>query len=285
MNKNLIAVSGKLQSGKDEIGHMFQFFGETLLSKTHFHSKILDEIPYEYYYDFKLMKLRNNADYKIVKFADTLKKFIAELIGCDDIKNFESDEWKDTPLGPEWWYYVSIEDTEHKNKIPYLQVCNDKHFDNIQKNFILVKYTPRKLLTTIGTKAGRDVVLPTLWVNKTFTNYNPKSSKWVITDMRFKNENFFHKLHGGISIRVERPLWRRLGYKTEMSESEAISMLKRNGEYNILKKLEDPSECSLDKHNADWSKEFDFIIDNDKDLVNLYLKARNIAVKIKYLSA
>lgn len=65
-----------------------------------------------------------------------------------------------------------------------------------------VKETFRQSLIDVG-KALRSVD-PDWWVDELFNDYDPEYNKWVITDLRFKNENERIKEYGGITILVVR---------------------------------------------------------------------------------
>lgn len=102
--------------------------------------------------------------------------------------------------------------------------------------------TPRLILQLLGTECGREIIHPNIWVNVTMNtvakNQLPGA---IITDVRFPNEAEAIKKAGGILIRVER---------VDMESSD-----------------NHPSETSLDDYD-----DFDYIVYNDKDIIELTKK-------------
>ena len=184
---------------------------------------------------------KNQSTFEIKKFADTLKDIVCLLIGCTR-KQLEDQEFKNTELGEEWWYYLTP-----KGKIDYQEYEKLRPLVFMEMEVTLVKLTPRLLLQLLGTECGRDILHPNIWVNSLFSDYKEddhiyeiKGSNWIITDMRFPNELKAVKKRGGITIRVS-----RTGIHTP--------------------KIEDlhPSETALD------NCEFDYHIDNSSSIEDL----------------
>jgi hypothetical protein len=48
----------------------------------------------------------------------------------------------------------------------------------------------------------RDLYGPDIWIQSLFQHFDDKQ-KWIVTDVRFKNEAEFIKKNGGVLIRVE----------------------------------------------------------------------------------
>ena len=73
---NLIGISGKIGSGKDEVGIVLQYLTCLKLNVLAEHQKD--------YNDFRLLKVSNElqSGYQIKKFADKLKEIVCLLIGC-----------------------------------------------------------------------------------------------------------------------------------------------------------------------------------------------------------
>ena len=136
---NIIGIAGLAGSGKDTIGEAIVAFG----------------------------KLKNEK-WEIKKFATELKRIASILTGYK-IQDFESQEFKNAKLGPEW-----------------------------------SDMTVRDMLQKIGTDAMRDNLHPDVWVNALFSNYG-YNNKWIITDVRFPNEVERIKQHNGTLIKVVRP--------------------------------------------------------------------------------
>ena len=127
----LLGISGKIGSGKDVIG--------------------------EY--------LKDNYDFKIVKFATLIKEISAKLTNT-----------------------------------PY-----DLHFSQEGKSMYLTDWgmTVREFQQRLGTDAMREGLHKDCWVIATLSRY-VKGNKWVVTDVRFKNEVESILNREGKIIRVER---------------------------------------------------------------------------------
>jgi len=126
--------------------------------------------------------------------------------------------------------------------------------------------TPRLMLQYMGTEAGRNVFGQDIWiasVEKAILNTN--NINHVLTDLRFPNEADLVKRLFGINIRVERgerPDW----YDTAVNAPEKMPELYPNVH---------PSECSLVNYK------FDYVIDNNGTLEDLYSKIENILREYK----
>ena len=233
-NKNLIAISGKKQSGKNAI------------------AKIINQLT--------------NNKYEEKCFADKLKDIVCLLIGCTR-EQLEDEEFKNTELEEEWWYWKLDREGGYSTiLLPYCESTGTENFE-------LIKPTPRFLLQFIGTDLLRNQLHPEIWVNSLMSDYQPKlipyvdkdnyplnSSgtkyeypNWIITDLRFPNELEAVKKRKGITIRVNR------------------DYVLTDGPENPKK--QHASETALD--NA----EFDYEIDNNKDIVYLISEVRKILEK------
>lgn len=244
--KNLIGISGKIQSGKDTVGKIIQ-------------------------------ELDSNRNWQIRKFADTLKDVTCLILGCTR-EQLEDREFKDKELGEEWWYWKPIEE-DTGDLIPYRKPTGTLPYN-------LIKLTPRLLLQLIGTECGRQIIHPDIWCNSTFAKYKPlmtghielidfskntreKVSKdypleypnWIITDVRFPNEADAIRKRGGIIIRVNR----KHGYNTP------------DGKWKEMPINYHASETALDNYN------FDYILENNKTVKELEEEVKKVYNKIKIL--
>jgi len=277
--KNLISISGKINSGKDTVGEIINYLIHCQYDSTT-------------YVDWLNQVHTKGYTYKIKKFADVLKDCVCIILGCTRLQ-LENQEFKDTELGKEWWYYR----TPSRSLISYL----DKNQPEFIKKYELIKLTPRKLLQLLGTDCGRNIIHPQIWINAAFANYTrtggdkygghnssffagyggkcticnrsyTSSNKrmtlckehweelcnnmpnWIFTDMRFPNELEAVKLRGGLTIRVNRD-----------NGTRAIDVNSHE------------SETSLDDAT------FDYVIDNNSDFKNLIEKVRSILLKEKII--
>lgn len=256
----IISVAGKAGSGKDTVGTIIQY-----LTSNYF-------IIGKSFKDFTEINTRRNdypqyLKWQIKKFASPIKKSLSEWLGVP-IEKLEDREWREQPLGEEWWYWYD----KVLNKISSGYLDNTYRIENHQ--WTLIKPTPRQLMVSLGTEAGRYHLHPNIWVNILFANYKPQDApykylgdlledkhhwllnnpNWIITDMRFPNEYKAVKDRGGVTIRVNRD----------------------NGirPTNINPHL---SEVALD------SSQFDYIINNDSTIENLIEKVKQILINEKIM--
>lgn len=280
MKNNLIAISGKINSGKDTVAKIIQILSQS----PHFTNKAVIE-----FLDRKIL----HPVYENKKFADILKDFICMLLGCTR-EQLEDREFKEKELPNEWSiFYLQSNNTfisgkfiSHQEAIDYHRtLCKENNEWDID-NFIInpVKLTPRKLLQLMGTECGRNILHPDIWVNALFSNYvsvkvknelldektkeasdklwkigHLKESNWIITDVRFPNELQAIKDRSGINIRVNRPCVECGAYNNIACNKCSHSNLHE-------------SETALD--NA----EFDIVIENNSTLDDLINKVRELKI-------
>lgn len=217
--------------------------GKLMLERAGYWSGAEDELKFFWYDEPWLIK----------KFAGKLKE-IASLMTGIPVEKFEDQDFKKTDLSAEW-------------------------------DIKGMPTTVRTFLQRLGTEAIRENLHDNAWVNALFADYKPviKSYSeeatgsdggyynkvhhveewptWIITDMRFPNEAKVIKDRGGILIRVNR--------------DETVT-----GNFTInrhgwrCKAAGHPSEISLD----DW--DFDYVIDNNGSLNDLFLKVEDIFEEI-----
>ena len=91
----IIAISGKIGSGKDTVGQIIQY----LTAKQPYQVSIE-----EFATDRHWLVNSQNANFQIKKFADKLKDIVCLLIGCTR-EQLEDETFKNTDLGEEWAKY------------------------------------------------------------------------------------------------------------------------------------------------------------------------------------
>lgn len=276
---SLIAISGRIASGKDTVGKIIQYLVAKRKSKHELYYSIEEFLSGKDVYNINYTKgyeesISDDSGWEIRKFADKLKDIVCLLIGCTR-EQLEDRSFKEAELGEEWWYF------KHNQYllIPYTDY-EDKYKDDVSFQAPIVKLTPRLLLQLIGTECFRNIIHPNSWINSLFTDYHPEDasyseperklltaiignratskSQWIITDMRFPNEYQAVKQGGGITIRINRPsvILDGIGYNS--------------GDH--------PSEVALD-HVTDW----DYVIDNSGTIEELVEKVRTILVNEKII--
>lgn len=309
----IISVAGKAGSGKDTVGTIIQY-----LTSNYF-------ITGKSFKDFTEINTRRNdypqyLKWQIKKFAFPIKKSLSEWLGVP-IEKLEDREWREQPLGEEWWYWYD----KVLNKISSGYLDDSYRIENHQ--WTLIKPTPRQLMVSLGTEAGRDHLHPNIWVNSLFSGYIAKKySKgidkygsqtiieeepyWVITDMRFPNEYKEVKGRGGITIRVERKTkktskdWQDLYPKIKVLDPDGWNRDKRfdfewNKEFITLEEYKFRvmrSTCKFKANFEDYFKEeshisetaldnveFDYVVNNNQGISELIEKVKQILINEKIM--
>lgn len=67
-----------------------------------------------------------------------------------------------------------------------------------------IDVSPRKLLQTLGTEWGRQLISPDIWISFAAEQFEDHGSGMVISDVRFENEADFVRNNGGTLIHVRR---------------------------------------------------------------------------------
>jgi hypothetical protein len=291
----ILAVSGKISSGKDLVGEIVQIITQS----PHFTDKAVENF---------LGRELINPKFKNKKFADKLKDMVCLLLNCTR-QQLEDREFKEKELGEEWWS-TKIRDSKtgktwlikaitHNEIQEYLNTCT-----NYTVSDGAIKLTPRLLLQLLGTECGRYIIHPNIWVNALMSEYKSLSyavengggkSNWIITDMRFPNEFKAVKDRNGIVIRVERWINEEYdrGYVLSNFEKGIYFGIDENGVESLLENKKDvdnferfvtelnwsthESETALDNHK------FDYVINNNGSLSELVVKVREILTERKVI--
>jgi len=279
---SLIAISGRIASGKDTVGKIIQYLvwrdmvESGRISFSNYSLKDFDKFDFGY----------QMSGWKQVSFASKLKDIVCLLIGCTR-EQLEDRSFKEAELGEEWWYW----ENSFGKRINYLDniIYGSTAKDGLTSRK-LIKLTPRLLLQLIGTECGRNIIHPNIWVNSLFIDYHPEDasyseperklltailgnratskSQWIITDMRFPNEYQAVKQRGGITIRVNR--YNSTCVCVDDSSLDCLTPCSRKPQHE--------SEVALD-HVTDW----DYVIDNSGTIEELVEKVRTILVNEKII--
>lgn len=261
----IIALSGKISSGKDTIGKIIQILANKPDAFEGI-SVITDEIL-----DYKVW---DNPRFKIKKFAGKVKDIVCVLLNCTR-EQLENTEFKNTELGEEWWYYTNtLFNTKDKELIPYLDANN---FIHNSTEWYIIKLTPRILMQLVGTECGRQIIHPNIWSTSLMSEYteiidmSPASHRtsginmqslghpnWIITDLRFPNELEAVRKKGGFTIRINRIIF-------------------TNEDTHPIGVPQHLSEIALD--NAS----FDYTINNDGTVQDLVEQIKVILIKEKVI--
>jgi hypothetical protein len=280
----IIAINGKIGSGKDTVGRIIQMTD----ANKHIEGKFSwEEIQKE-------STLEDYTDWKIKKFADKLKDIVCLLTGCTR-EQLEDQEFKNRELAEEWWYYKISKSI----MLPRGYYPNEEDNKMCEQRY-LCKPTYRTLLQQIGTDLFRNQLHPNVWVNSLMNEYRPYveapeglipddwESKWIITDMRFPNELKAVKDRGGITIRVTRNKFNISNIKEAKEYLGGFRDYKdRHGSDNMILSIANSlwietqnfheSETALDDTIFDWE------VDNNGSIEELIVKVRQILITEKII--
>lgn len=183
---------------------------------------------------FDIVQKKVDGSYENKKFAFKLKQIASILTGISPEK-FEDQEFKKTFLSKEW---------------DRLMYSGDPFLKNEQIEVFYQSMTVREFLQRLGTEAMRDGLHKNVWVNALLSDFNKETSKWIVTDMRFKNELSAIKKNGGITVRINR--------------KDCV-------------KIDHPSETELD------SESFDYVIENNGTLEEFEEKINDFLIKFNII--
>lgn len=213
MNTNLIAISGKIGSGKDTVAAIIQFL--TAQDRSAVCEDLLK--------NGRSINGHHNSKYEIKKFAGKLKT-IASLLTGIPVEKFEDQEFKKEYLDEEWNFYTvslilngqlmqqSGRFVHRKDAEAAIEIM--KHsFAKMEIEYVIgeQRMTVRQLLQELGTEAMRKSLHENVWVNALMADYRPiklsqdNPSYWLVTDTRFPNEAEAITERGGVLLRIERP--------------------------------------------------------------------------------
>jgi len=240
----IIAINGKIGSGKDTVGKIIQW-----LTKQEPDGQY---IGFQTYDDFTLEKL---SPFKIKKFAGKLKT-IASLITGVPVEMFEDQEFKQKNMSPEW----GMTYREFLQKLG-TEAMRDGLHTNVWVNALFADYNA----TGYNYTGCENKVIQGEW----------EYPKWIITDMRFSNEMEAVKTRGGITIRVTRNSIIVITLDGEKLTLDYNEWLKQKQFYENQgwQFTEHPSETALD------DSKFDYEIINDGTIEDLIEKVRALLIK------
>lgn len=240
----IIGICGKINSGKDTVGEIIQYLNE------YYEVWNLD---FENFLDcYNTNKINKYSQWQIKKFADKLKDIVCLLIGCTR-EQLEDEEFKNKELGEEWIRYGKADGFFHTSNGTIMNnaPCSKEEYEeelkvNWQTAYKHI-YTPRTLLQILGSECGRNLIHPDIWVNSLMSEYKntelvTKHTKnnnpiignidheykqydypnWIITDVRFHNEEQAVKSRNGIMIKLLRNINTPVTHKSEQFVQDYI---------------------------------------------------------------
>lgn len=286
----IIAISGKIGSGKDTVGTIIRLLTSNLDVDVKYLIEVFDEVgslpPVPIY----------NSSWAVKKFAGKLKQTVSILTGIP-VADLEKQEVKDRVLSNEWCRIItSLPLSSDVNKIIKDRNYINAFFEQTDKSFIIYeKMTVRQLLQEVGTDAMRNVIHTNIWVNALFADYkavdrrtvqdpddsNIEYPNWIITDLRFPNELEAVKQRNGITIRVVRQHDVKIQHSGNPDDYTIEKFDETNPKHTSLKLGQElnlhPSETALD--NA----KFDYTIENNGTIEELIEKVKQILIKEKII--
>lgn len=273
MNKKLIGISGKIKSGKDFASTVCEYI-DSRSNKPFDRWVNTDYINYQKF---------DHQGYEIKKYAGKLKDIVCLITGVTRFE-LENQDIKDKTIGSitgePWIRYVVYVERMHEDSTnverlyldnifsneyvaqEYCDNYSEVNYDILQKEVHKQDLTFRMLMQYVGTEAFRETIHPDAWVKALFSGYNA-DSKWIITDVRFKNEADRVKEEGGYVIRINRPLKLRFpklfsNYKKSGIHSGNFENYIKDNHNKLFRSLIHISETDLD-----FYKGFNLTIDND----------------------
>ena len=317
----IIGISGKLQSGKDEVAKMIEYWTNITLNTS-------STGTLKHYIEFcESLKLEGTSEYywEIRRFADKLKQIVSLLTGYS-IEDLEKEEIKNKPLGENWICYgyadgfikKYIGDGNFGEQIMIHKECSKEEYEeHLKTNWQTAykhEYTIRELLQLIGTNLFRNQILEDIHVNGLFADYKgitktdfPESTpimevlteadevkyrfikiiypNWLIPDVRFPNEVKRIEKEKGFVIRVTRPLQLR---HPSLWNTYVINHASDHTEITFKEWLKSYNIKQYNRIYADSEIALDnhpfiYNTDNNGDLQELLYKVRDCLIEMKVI--
>ena len=255
----ILGISGKMQSGKDEVAKMWQYVDYA-------HSNNMLPCSIDKYTGWLTVKDVVGSDYQIKYFAGKLRQFVSDITGIS-VEDLTRDEIKNTII-PSF------------NKTPrqLLQLIGTEVCRAVDSDFhVIALMNDYKGRSQTSFTADAPIYgIPTEEDELKYGFVEVIYPNWLISDVRFPNEVKAIEDRKGVVIRVERSWENRYPESTSdykklfkdgwTTKSYAEYLLAVNGE--MYYKHTHPSETSLDDH------QFEYTIDNNGTLEELLNKVK-----------
>lgn len=197
--------------------------------------------------------ISQNNKFKKISLADSLKEAISVIFDWPlemlQGKTKESREWREQV--DYWW----------------------------SKRLDIPNLTPRLVLQKFGTEACRNHFHQDIWLASLENKLRKENDgNIIIDDLRFSNEISSIRKLGGKIIKVHRgpnPEW----YNTALRDLNYIRDFGIDTGFESFMEIKYP-----DIHVSEWgwiNQKFDYIINNDSTIENLYLQIDNLFKKLK----
>lgn len=296
----IIAISGKIGSGKDTVGKIIQYLiAEDKHKKVGHISDYKDctytikeflqgkDIYNRVFTKDYTQSISEDSDWEIKKFAGKLKQIVSILSGIS-VEDLERQEVKDRLLGEDWIRYGYADGFSHiyengvhghRTVMSNKECSKEKYEHELRVNWqtaYKVEYTPRILMQYIGTDLFRDKLLKNIHINATFVDYQPVSGakffSLELDDLGQQRKN---------QLNIQNWVITDMRFPNEIEAVEkrdGITIrVERNNGTRVIDTNSHPSETALD--NA----KFKHTINNNGSIEELIIKVKDILVQERIL--
>lgn len=232
----------------------------------------------------KIINTLHQKQYKTKRFADPLKRFVADILGVS-VEKLEDREFKEAPLGEEWKKYnftVLVDNKAEKNftfssltkeeGLDIVQNIIDKHSDYdspfLDKDSEYQTYfyhsqilSPRLVMQFIGTEGARDLIHPNIWVNALFATYKPIGDNLLEGEVR--------------KVREEDLIYPKWIIPDTRFDNEAQAIKDRGGIIIKVQRDVDTTDTHASEKGVS-DKYVDIVIDNNGSMEDLVEEVKTI---------
>lgn len=279
----IIAISGKINSGKDTACRIIQYL---MRDKTQFRSGMWSKDSFISGSNAKAIKyLEENSKFQRNDFGDKMKDIVCSILGCTR-EMLEDEEYRNSYLGREWDVYdlgngkiVARDFYKNKNQNDHI-ICEQR---------FLRKMTPRLFMQLVGTNCFRNIIHPNTWVNSLFLKYralnggsyngtvidytDSKFPNWIISDLRHNNELEACQKRNALIIRLER--------NTELRHPELWAKFQNSKFDSWDDFLVDCNKFDVVYHQSEIELDgvqFKNVVNNNSNIENLFYGIRAVLI-------
>ena len=249
MKNFVIGIAGKVNSEKDTIASIVNYIFAVGHHKANYQEWITKRKSFD----------NINKD-RIIHFADSLKDALSIIYNIAR-KYFDDREYKDN-----MWYCINTEKfftnkevENNKNVIKVVNITDNDNklsfiIENFQDKFICIRL--RQLMQLFGDNICRNNLDKNIWIKSAICKIINKAESrrvCIIPDVRYKNES------------------NAIRYINNNSLYGVVIKVNRNIELNVFTDLHKSEQLDI---------EYDYIIENNDKLFNLFYKVLNIIKEI-----
>lgn len=242
MKNYIIGIAGEANSGKDTVASMINYIFAVGITNANFTDWVTHRVSYD----------NTNKD-RIIHFADPLKDILSILYNIPR-KYFDDRKYKD-----ELYYCMNSGAFVEKEKIIDGIVCM-ADIESFGYNFCFNRWKDkpryiklRTLMQYIGTNIFREHLSDDIWIKSTISKIVDIAQSrrlCIVPDIRFYNEA------------------KAIKFNTDSLYGGVIKINRKNTE-------------KINKHDSEIIDiDYDYIIDNNDNLMKLFYKTLSICVKV-----